>query len=229
MLCLRIFQRIRSAWYDGVEEKDEETEDESENGDQPEITEPEEAVEEVEEGWLGSMVSTLQPSVSILWAISDGMSFTEALGMSWSGAGREPSDWLQWQLCAYETVEFPWSLCWKPEKYLSSQAAAFSDWFGQTCCTRRGWWGPGWRALPLQACLIPRSFRIWFEVNGMLYVARTFVACLTCVDFSETSHTKAKGKIFNNPETRTRPCKSRGWIFSCYRGREHLAQLAVSR
>lgn len=66
MLCLRIFQRIRSAWYDGVEEKDEETEDESENGDQPEITEPEEAVEEVEEGWLGSMVSTLQPSVSIL-------------------------------------------------------------------------------------------------------------------------------------------------------------------
>jgi len=50
MLCLRIFQRIRSAWYDGVEEKDEETEDESENGDQPEITEPEEAVEEVEEG-----------------------------------------------------------------------------------------------------------------------------------------------------------------------------------
>jgi len=43
MLCLRIFQRIRSAWYDGIEEKDEETEDESENGDRPEITEPEEA------------------------------------------------------------------------------------------------------------------------------------------------------------------------------------------
>eukprot|EP00434_Breviolum_minutum_P022948 symbB.v1.2.020244.t1/scaffold1693.1/size105633/14 len=60
MLCLRIFQRIRSAWYDGVEEKDEETEDESENGDQPEITEPEEAVEEVEEGWLGSMAGNLQ-------------------------------------------------------------------------------------------------------------------------------------------------------------------------
>ena len=55
MLCIRIFQRIRSAWYDGIEEKDAEAEDESENGDRSEIESEEQAVE----GGLGSMVSTV--------------------------------------------------------------------------------------------------------------------------------------------------------------------------